>query len=206
MRLGLIGLAALGSTWLVLSACSTPTTISDVWRDPSYSAGPMRKIFVVGGTRNETNRRSLEDSFAASLSQHSVAAMASYRVFPGHPDRDTVKQYLQAQGYDGALVVKLRGVNTQTTLVPDANFGWYWGYAWGPDYYVETDQYVKVESSLWDAHSAKLVWSAVTETANPSSSSDAIQSIVGKVTSTLTKEGLIPSTPAVASRGTLPFI
>jgi hypothetical protein len=199
MRLGLISLASLASTWMLASACSTPTTLSDVWRDPNFSAVPMRKIFVLGGTTNETNRRTLEDSFASSLAQHSVAATPSYSVFPGTPDRDTVKQYLQAQGYDGALVVKLRGVHTQTTLVPDADWGGYWGYAWGPNYYVETDQYVKVETSLWDAHHAKLVWSAVTQTENPMSSSDAIHSVVTKITSTLTKEGLIPPERAVAS-------
>jgi len=196
MRFVLIVLTALAA-----SACSTPTTISDVWRDPSYSAPPMRKIFVVGATANATNRRTLEDDFAASLAQHSVDATPSYRVFPNHPTRDAVKSYLEAQGYDGALVVKLRGVQTRTTIQPGADFGWYYGYAWGPDYYVETDRFVKVETSLWDAHDSKLVWSAVTETENPSSSSDAITSLVAKITSTLTKEALIPSTREVAYTG-----
>jgi len=55
--------------WLVLVVvgCSTPTTITEAWRDPSYSAAPMRKILVLGKTPAETNRRNLEDAMAATL-------------------------------------------------------------------------------------------------------------------------------------------
>jgi hypothetical protein len=199
MQLKHFGLAALAISIGSSSACSTATTISDVWRDPNYSAAPMRKMFVFGGLKSETNRRSLEDGFAASLARHGVQATPSYSVFPTlQVDREAVRQYLKSQNYDGALVVKFEGLQTQTRVEPGAGFGYYYGGLWGPDYYVETDQYVKVETSLWDARTDKLIWSAVSQTENPSSSSDAISSVVTKITSSLTEAGFIPQTPAVA--------
>ena len=55
-----------------------------------------------------------------------------------------------------------------------------------------TDQLVKVETTLWDTKSGKLVWSVATQTDNPWNSNDAISSVVGKLTSTMSDTGLIP--------------
>jgi len=190
-----VGLAsAIAST-----SCSTSTTLTDVWRDPSYSAGPMHKLLVFGGTPNESARRSVEDSFASALGHHGVRATPSYTVFQDRQtSRDVVRDYLGKEGYDGALVLRFKGIKTQTTVEPHADFVGYYGTFWGPGYYVETDQYVKVETTLWDARTAKLVWSAASETENPSSSSDAITSVTTKIISSLMNEGFIPPLPAVA--------
>jgi hypothetical protein len=182
----------------LVAACSTPTTLSDVWRDPSYAASPMKKILVFGAVNSDTNRRTLEDTFASSLARHNVQATAAYHAFPGQPDRNAAREYLRAEGFDGALVVKYEGTHTQTTIQPGADFGNYYDGLWGPGYYVETDQLVKVETSLWDAHSGKVVWSAVSDTENPTSSADAITSLVTKLTASLTDARLIPPAMSVS--------
>jgi hypothetical protein len=181
------------------AACSTPTTLSNVWRDPNYSAAPMQKMFVIGRTNDETNRRTLEDSYVSALAGHGVHAMASYHVFPdSRPDREAVRQHLESQGYDGALITTFKGVHTTTSYEPSMGFYGYYGTVWDNGYVV-TDQVVKVETTLWSMHTGKLVWSASSDTDNPSSSSDAISSVVQKVVSTLTDERLIPAQgPAVA--------
>lgn len=187
---------------VVSAACSTPTTLSNVWRDPNYSAAPMRKVLVVGRVNEETNRRALEDSYASALASHGVQAMQSYRVFPDvHADREVVRKHIDAEGYDGALVTTFKGIHTQTIIDPGTSFYGYYGTGWGG--YVYTDQIVNVETTLWDPHTGKLVWSASSDTDNPSSSNDAISSIVTKVVSTLTDERLIPpkNGAAVATRG-----
>jgi hypothetical protein len=181
------------------AACSTPTTLSDVWRDPSYTASPMKKILVFGAVNSDTNRRTLEDTFASSLARHNVQSMAAYHAFPGKPDRNAAREYLRAQGFDGALVVKYEGTKTRTTIEPGADFGYYYDDLWGGGYYIETDQLVKVETSLWDVSSGKVVWSAVSDTENPTSSSDAITSLVTKLTSSLTDARLIPPPMSVSS-------
>jgi len=181
------------------SACSTPTTVTDVWKDPTYAAGPMRKLLVFGANMGETNRRNIEDGFAYQLGQRGVVGVASYRVLPSrHPDREEIRAYLMREGFDGALFTVLRGVETTVRIAPSTGFDTYYG-TW--DGYAETDRYVNAETTLWDARSGKLVWSGVTRTENPSSGGDAAQSIVKKVVSELEDAKLV-APPKVAHSGT----
>jgi hypothetical protein len=190
---------AMGALVVGLAACSTSTTLTEVWRDPNFSAAPMRKIAVFGATNNEAQRRALEDSFASALSRHTVQALPSYNVYQDRQiDRSAAQRWLEKEGYDGALVVRLTGIQTHVTLEPGADFVGYYG--WTSGYYVDTDQYVKVETTLWNARNGKLVWSASSETENPTSSSDAISSLTAKIITSLTSERLIPPSPAVALR------
>jgi hypothetical protein len=182
----------------LLLGCSTPTTLTEAWRDPSYSAGPMRKILVLGKTPAETNRRNLEDTMAAALEKRGVSAMASYRAFQTQtPDRDAVQRYLDGEHFDGALVIEFQGVSTRTIVEPYPRFDNYYGTRfqggfYGTDYNVYTDQQVKVDTTLWNAHDDRLAWSVGTQTTNPWSSTDAIQSLVDKLVSTMTHEHLVP--------------
>ena len=184
--------------WLVLVGCSTPTTITDAWRDPSYSAGPMRKILVLGKTPAETNRRNLEDAMAATLERHGAHAVASYRAFQTQtPERAAVQQYLESEHFDGALVITFQGVRTQTIVEPRPSFDNYYGTRfsggfYANDYNVYTDQFVKVDTTLWDAHSGRLAWSVSTQTSNPWSSNDAIKSLTDKLQATMTRAQLVP--------------
>ena len=181
-------------------ACTTATTVTDIWRDPSYTAGPMRSLVVFGGRMNDTNRRTLEDGFVAALATHGVRAMASYTLFPELPDKDVARQTTQRLGVDGYLVAALRGQTEQTTFVPstyaggafwEGFYGPGWGGIWDPGYVV-TNEFVKFETSLWDAHGGgKLVWSAVTETENPSSGRDFTTSLTKRIIPALGQAGLL---------------
>jgi hypothetical protein len=189
--LGVVLAVALATS---LSACTTPTTVTNVWKDPAYSAGPMRKICVFSRTPAETSRRTSEDAFVAELTHHGVQASPSYALFPvTGMDRESMRQVLQKESYDGALVAEFQGEENRTTYEP-GGFG-----MWGGSYYVQTDHIVRVQTNLWNPQTAGLVWSATTETENPLSTTDGIASIVKKVVSALTDARVIPP-PAVASR------
>jgi hypothetical protein len=54
------------------------------------------------------------------------------------------------------------------------------------------DAFVKFETSVWDASEGKLVWSAVTETENPTSSHDFVKSLLKSVLPALTNAGIVP--------------
>jgi hypothetical protein len=184
--------------WLVLAACSTPTTITDAWRDPGHSAGPMRKILVLAKTPAETNRRNLEDAMAASLERRGTTAVASYRAFQAPmPERSAVLQYLESERFDGALVIEFQGIQTRTIVEPRPSFDGYYGSRfqggfYSNDYNVYTDQMVRVDTTLWDARSGHLAWSVTTQTTNPWSSTDAIKSLVDKLAKAMTREQLVP--------------
>jgi hypothetical protein len=186
------------------TACtSTPTVTTDVWHDPSYSAGPMRNIVIVGARVDDTHRRVVEDAFASAIATPGVHATPSYVLFPGAlPDRVTAHNTLLKGGYDGALVATMRGIHERITIVPGA--GWdAWG-AWGAygysaasEGYVVTDQYVRFETALWDPRGAgKMVWSAVTQTENPTSGNDFARSLVNEIVPALWQAGFIPRSPA----------
>jgi len=186
---------------LLLAGCSTtPTEMTTVWKDPSYAAGPMKNIVVFGGRMNATNRRTLEDGFAAALSAHGVQATPSYTLFPGDlPAKQDAQTALQKAGVDGVLVADMRGEKTQSTYVPGPYAGPFWGGyygGWGGAFdpgYVTTDKFVKFETSLWSPSGAgKMVWSAVTETENPSSGKDFVSSLTKSVIPSLTNAGFLP--------------
>ena len=178
--------------------------MTDVWRDPSYAAGPMHNIVVFAGRLNETNRRTLEDNLVSGLSARGVRAIASYQLFPGTlPSKDEARSAIQQAGADGVLVSSMHGVSERTTYVPGTYDGGFWsgyyGPGWGGVYdpgYVMTDQFVKFETTLWDPRGdGKMVWSAVTQTENPSSGAAFATSLSKTVMTALTKAGFLPTAP-----------
>ncbi len=205
----LFGGLSIGAMAMFAVGCSTSTSLTDIWRDPSYAAAPMRNMLVFGGRMGQTDRHILEDAFVNALAMHGVHATPSYWLFPGElPDTNEARAAAQRAGVDGFLVASMRGVNEVTRLVPgytggfwDGYYGPGWGAAWGAGYVV-SDTFVKFETSIWDARSGRLVWSALTETENPSSGRDFVKSVLNKVMPTIAKAGLVPplvQRPAVAS-------
>jgi hypothetical protein len=188
---------------LLSIGCSTatPTTISDVWRDPSFAAGPMKNLVVFGGRVNATDRRTLEDGFVAALSTHGVRATASYTLFADElPSRDQARAVMHDAGVDGVIVASMMGVNEKQTYVPGGYDVGFWNGYYGPGWgatsdpgYVVTDQFVKFETSLWDPNgNGRLVWSAVTQTENPSSGRDFASSLTKSVVPAMTRAGFLP--------------
>jgi hypothetical protein len=161
----------------------------------------MQHVVVFASGLDEANRRTLEDSMVRALAEHGVQGMTSYNLFPSQlPDREQAKAVIQRMNADGILVARFKGVREQQTFVPDTYGGtfydgWY-GYSGG---YVQTEQIVNLETTLWDTRANDhIVWSALTKTTNPSgdqSGNPVIKSITGKVVGELAQERLIPPGP-----------
>jgi hypothetical protein len=163
----------------------------------------MTNLLVIGARLDPSQRRGLEDGFASTLSMHGIRATPSYSVFPdGLPSQSAARTALQKGGFDGVLVSVLRGITEETF----ANAGWnggffddYWGPAWAAPPPPQTSENVKFETTLWDPHDrGQLVWSAVTQTVNPSSGPAFVSSLVNRVEAALVKARLIP--PAAGQR------
>ncbi len=189
-----------------VSACSTPTTETSIWKSPTYAAGPMRSIAVFGGRVDPTQRHTLEDGFVSALSAYGVRATQSYTLFGDQlpTDQATIRAALRNGGYDGALVSTLKGVSEQVLVTPDADWGTgFYGAYWGPGpaAYAQTDQFVKFETTLWDPNGGKMVWSAVTQTENPTSGKDFVTSLTKEVVPSMAKAGLFPMGQPVSRSG-----
>jgi hypothetical protein len=170
--------SVLGAIALILSACAS-TTLTNSWRDPSYTGPSLKKIMVMGVSTQPSVRRVFEDEFVSELKAAGVGAVASYTVIPqdGKADEATLQQAVREADADGALTTRLVRIETKTQVTPGfyppgpamGFYGWYssaWiGYYEPPMVY----QYdvVTAETSLYDINAQRLLWSGTTETFAP---------------------------------------
>ncbi|MGZ3421174.1 MAG: hypothetical protein ACXVEF_32715 [Polyangiales bacterium] len=172
-------------------ACATPTETKSEWKDPSRVAKPMEKIVVIGLHLKPEQRRLVEDQLAASLERKGMQVTASYRVLGDLlPDSDTGKSTLQRAGYQGALIVSLRGVEDRRRYIPkDVWAGPYFGYYDAG--YMANETIVTFDSALFDLRDGKRAWTLTTETTNPSSGADSAKSLSKEVVSKLSDLGFV---------------
>jgi hypothetical protein len=111
-------------------------------------------------------------------------------------DINKLKAKLQAAGIDGAVTMKLIDKRDQTTYVPGSSYGSFYDYYGGGAYmgspgYTVTDTVATVETRIYSVADGKLLWSATSETLNPSDIRSDIGDIAKAVGEELRKEKLI---------------
>jgi len=145
-------------------------------------------VLVACMCRDEGVRRKAEDRMAERI----PGAMASYKVLSSEDlrNREQAKAKVREQGFDGAIVMRLAGVDRSTTYVPGqayvvpTGYGsmWgYWGYGWGTMYqpgYVEQNTVVEIETNLYSIAEDKLIWAGRSQTYDPQSAAQVIQEVV----------------------------
>jgi len=183
-----IAVACLGV--LLLASCAS-TTLQSAWFDSSYNGPPFKRIIVVGVTGSFTDRRVFDDTFAQVLNAAGVQGLPGYQFIDNAPSANEAafNEGVTRSGADGVLLVRLLGVDTKTqvstTMVPamyggpfaglfGAPIGPYGPYGpWGPAWYAVPDyqqyQVANVEATLFDTKTHRPIWSATTQTFNPTS-------------------------------------
>ncbi len=211
-----LGLATAG-----LVSCGG-TTLREVWRDPQYRGGPLKKIAVLVVDRDENRRRMAEDLIVENL-PGGTQAVAGYRIFgpiDANPDKAKIRDRLVAEGFDGALVARLVGIIQKETTqpsqtytaptpplapsfyVPGGSFDLRYPGAEFPDFYgqaVTSPGYTKestdvvVEMQLFVLPGGKPIWRGVTDSMNPDSREALVERITEVVGQRLRSEGLLGS-------------
>jgi hypothetical protein len=187
---------------LAIAACGTQTSTTSEWSATVPASGALKSIIVFGVNMEAANRRVLEDQVTTRLNEEGVTAKPSYEILPEKTGRVEARAAVQSAGYDGLLVLRLRGVKETQEFVP-GNFGggfwngYYGGGGWyGGGGYVATDETVKFENTLWDARAnGKLLWFSTTSTLNPTSSKDFAAALAKTVVPELEKKGFVPKKP-----------
>lgn len=193
---------------LGLLACST-TTFESTWRDPQ--AQPLqltgKKVLGIFMTKNPATRRMAEDAMAREITARGAQGVPAYTVL-GDEDvkdfknQDRVKTKLEGLGFDGAVVMRVVGRETQVNYQPTVwvgpryrrFWGGYWGWGWGSVYdpgYLTVDKVVKVETLVYSLNQDLLVWAGVSRTVDPSHISDFIGDLAKAVTAQMAKDGLL---------------
>ena len=197
----------------LLAGCGGMSTIKTSWRDGADAAGTPRKLAVFVVVKDDNLRRMAENRVVQSL-QPGIAAEAAHQLglSPEIENPDVRKRLAQA-GFDAALLARLVSVDKTQSLVPPQPpflpepFLWrrgpypyfspfypfhpFYPYAYTTPQVIE-DTRVIVETLLYRLPEGKPVWSAVSESFNPASSSEVIEDLIPLIGRRLRDEGLLP--------------
>ena len=191
---------------VILAAGCASTTLQSEWRDPGYSGGPFRKIFVIGlSARDITARRVFEDVMVSKLTAAGVQAVPEWQYIKGEGQapEGAMSAAVDSTGADGVLMARVSAVDKQIQVSPvvvpgPAYGGWYGPYAgWYSGWYALPQVYqydvVYVETTLFDTRTKRLVWSATSKTVDPASIQQEAPAFADTIIGAMQKAGLLPA-------------
>jgi len=182
-------------------ACGTATKLTAVWKAPEAAGTRFKKVIVAAQTKDQASRRSMESHLVSRIAN----STASYEVLTEDETRDVnrAKAKISAAAFDGAVIVGYVGTDKQTTYVPGTTW-WgpapygsmygYWGYGWGAVYdpgYLQTDTIISLESLVYDVPKDKLIWASKSETTNPTSMQNLVNSLIDATVAEMKKQKVL---------------
>ena len=195
---------------LALGACAA-THLDRSWVAPGLHDEPFHHIVAIAITRDHNRRVAMEEAMAGQLKRaaEGLQAEPSYKLLNDEQIQreDDVRNFLAASGFDGAVVMRVTQVNREDVWVPGSTsvapmyYRTFWGYYsyWRPitfaPGYMETDRTVHVESALYEVPEGDLIYSAMSQTLNPSSPEELVREVGDRVARDLTAKGLISNGP-----------
>jgi len=170
-----------------LSSCNS-TKIIGTYKSPDIKSN-YDDIFVVGLVSDQLTDKNVEADLVDMLQARGIYAQAIKGTF--NPDielteakKKEIGDNLRSKGFDSVLTFALVSVDEDERYVPGTYntgyyptrypyYGSYWGYygyyapqVYEPGYYTKDVVYT-MEAALYDLETGKLVWSARSETLNP---------------------------------------
>jgi len=178
-----------------LAACAS-TGLAESWVDPDTKELPrFQKVFVAYVGADAAAQRLAEDALERRLK--SVEVLKCYALFPDARELDParLKLDLRARGCDGAVVMRLARVEQEISATgayptPYHSFHSYWGYASPATMDVRTDEIVHVETNVYSLADDKLIYTARSESFNPSSTAGLVDEIAEAIGEDLRDKGL----------------
>ena len=185
--------------FLVLASCSS-TTLTAVWKDPSYQGGNLGKVLIVGVARNDAIRRLFEDEFTARLKARGTDASPSYRIIASTEmlDQDTVNARIESLGMDAVLITRFVNQKKETVYTPGTYYsgGWYdwysrgYGYVTSPGYYTEYEV-IRLSTNVYETQTGKMIWSGLSDTVTGGSTEVEIKEVIDAIIKSLSSNQLI---------------
>ena len=197
---------------VLLQGCYS-TSISASWMSEEHQPKNFKKLMVIGMSTNVAARATFEDELVYFLRMKGINAVAASSVMP--PDRAIVsetpevqKKRLVDEGFDGVFAISLLEKNNSTKYVsgttayaPMSFYGGFYGSFYSyyphmysnvyqPGYYVASQEII-LNSSLFDVDSGALLWSAQSDTSDPSSVDDAANSYAKSMATQVIKRKVI---------------
>jgi hypothetical protein len=197
---------------LVTSSCASRNKVVTEWKDPAYAARGGQKVVVMAVAENEISGRIWETEMAKQLTSRGFNVIAGSSILGttgARPDSAAVAAKIADSGADLVMVTRVLAVDKETTYVPGATVvapGAYWNGYYGlythaytaleAPGYVEQNTVVRLETSVFDVATGKLVWGGLSESFNPSSTESLAANVTEKIVHRLEASGLIPPGPS----------
>lgn len=196
--------AGLAAVALVLGGCAGGAKLTQVWKNPAWTAPPLTNVYVVAIRPDPIRRNMWEDGFVEGLARYGVRATPSHLKYMGMPpDTQQVIAEVKANGYDGVLVSSRLPDETAQTVVPGTSRTEMVTEqrSFTGEYYTtmrEIEDPGRVDSStvrsvrvdVWS--SGRIVWSGTAWT-DKFPSSDLVRKVAsGQISDRLAKDGVLP--------------
>lgn len=211
-RLFLLAVTVLLSSHLIVG-CNPASQITGSWKSPDGGGKRYQKVLVAALTSEVAARRTVESELVYRLQRKGIQATRSIDVFPPSftqgklPPREEIIERIRQTGHDAVLTASLLDSDSETRYLPKTityapvsahvyytNFyGYYSHYyplVYSPGYYVATSTYF-LETNLYEVASEKLLWSAQSETYDPSSLSRFSKSFAKLTLDRLSRDGIL---------------
>ncbi|MEO8763458.1 MAG: hypothetical protein ABI416_04185 [Ginsengibacter sp.] len=194
----------------LLAACSS-TKVTSSWKSPEIAASPlsMKKIMVAAllPDKNRELQKSMEKQLVGELKSKGIDAVSAYEMYgPKYFPQDEHKAIdkLQQSGVDGFLTISLLDKSKEKSYNPGYSqfqpigyyrswFGYYrtvYGRVYDPGYYSTQTKYYW-ESNLYNLPGEKLIYSAQSQSFDPSSINHLANDYSGKLVNDMMKQGLV---------------
>jgi hypothetical protein len=199
-----------GMVACMLAGCAD-TVVEKTWTAPAVGSLHFTKIFVLGLTKDDTDRRLAEIAIRNEITR--VDTVTSFSVLPNVADtasKAKVLQAIKASQADGLFVMRLLYRDTDIStgglaalpMEYETFTGYYGTYYDVAAYYavdrrqINVDSIFGIETNIYDARNLKLVWSGQTRSTKSMVESHDIGALITDVAKTikakLKSQDLIP--------------
>lgn len=190
---------------MVLFASCSSTYIVSSWKEPDKQVymAKLNKVLVVALFNNETNSHRAEDQMAAYLNGKGVVSYNYLGSNVHKKNEDALRDKIRADGFDGAVTMRLVDVDKETTYVPGNMYsypaynrtfsGYYyrnWPFFMDGGYYANTKTYT-IETNVYSIKEDKIIWTGLTKTSNPRGVDKMTNDVAKVLYKRMVKEGFV---------------
>jgi hypothetical protein len=192
----------------IVTGCAQ-TTVTGLWKKSDFAGEPFSSILVVGLTGDANTKILWENVMVDKLRQNGVkTAVPCASAFPDEKELTEQKiiDFVTANNVQAVLVTRMVDTKKEEVYHPPTGgyytgpygyynrFNRYYPHAYETIYtpgYTQTLTTVLLETNLYSSNSKELIWSMSTDTFDPSSMTQLVDSVSGKVLELLLKDKLI---------------
>lgn len=193
----------------LMNGCAS-TSVTGVWKKSDYTGQPLQSLLVVALTGDNDKKTLWENILADQLNQSGLSARPSVKSFLGDSEvtKDEIIDYVKKEGIEGVLVTRLVDTKKEEVYYPPS--GRYYDYGGRYGFYNRFDSYyphaydrastpgystthttVLLETNLYLTQTQELIWSMSSDTFDPNSMNQLVESVGKKIIATLQKSSLI---------------